>query len=71
MIRCMHPFTRFLLHGMSGFLSRPALVVSVVLLLPGAASSASAFSRLADLLTGSKTNYRLESGQSVRNRAPT
>jgi hypothetical protein len=36
MIRCMHPFTRFLLHGMSGFLSRPALVVSVVLLLPGA-----------------------------------
>jgi len=36
MIRCMHPSTRFLLLGMSGFLLRPALVVSVVLLLPGA-----------------------------------
>jgi len=32
----MHPSTRFLLLGMSGFLLRPALVVSVVLLLPGA-----------------------------------
>jgi hypothetical protein len=35
MIRRMHPSTRFLLHGMSGFLLRAALVVSVVPLLPG------------------------------------